>query len=562
MDAEMSAQPVVLVVSGHMVDTPDRPAPRFPPDQVPRVTEAIRDRLDAWDVGPQTTVLSGGARGADLIVSEEALARGARLRVLLALEPAEFERRSVELPGSDWAERFHRVLDAAKVEVLPRGEGDVFERTNAWLVESACSQAAGQAPHAILVWDGRAGDGPGGTRDLVRRLGYSGPHERVAVIDPTRRRYEARQSAPGPKKLLALDGGGIRGVLSLEILAALESQLRTRYGDGGLVLSDYFDYVAGTSTGAIIAAAIARGKPVAEIRDKYRALGRKIFRKRFLPLRWRGIYAVQPLTEELEAFFGRSTTLGDPELRSLLLMVLHNTVTDSPWPLSNCTDAEYNRAERNLKTSPDRNLDLALTSVIRGSTAAPLYFAPQTLQVGEHRFVFEDGGVTPFNNPALMLFLMATLPEYRVGWQTGEDNLLLVSVGTGSAAVAHPGLVAHSVGVHYQLKNLPGVFMNGASVTQDLICRSLGRTRFGAPIDLEFGTRVDVPGVGGRTLFSYVRYNADLSATALAAAGITREREQRALRKLDAVKSIDQLEAVGRRAGANIDLETHFTGFL
>jgi hypothetical protein len=562
MDGEMSAQPAALVVSGHMVDTPDRPAPRFPPDQVPRVTRAIRDTLEAWDVGPRTTVLSGGARGADLIVSEEALARGARLRVLLALEPAEFERQSVELPGSDWAERFHRVLDAAEVEVLPPGEGDVFERTNAWLVESARSEAAGQSPHAILVWDGRAGDGPGGTRDLARRLGYAGPDERVAVIDPTRRLYEARQSAPGPKKLLALDGGGIRGVLALEILAALESQLRTRYGDDGLMLSDYFDYVAGTSTGAIIAAAIARGKPVAEIRDKYRALGRRIFRKRFLPLRWRGIYAVQPLTEELEAFFGRNTTLGDPELRSLLLMVLHNSVTDSPWPLSNCTDAKYNRAERNLKPSPDRNLDLALSAVIRGSTAAPLYFAPQTLQVGEHRFVFEDGGVTPFNNPALMLFLMATLPEYRVGWPTGEDNLLLVSVGTGSAAVSHPGLVARSVGVRYQLKNLPGVFMNGASVTQDLICRSLGRTRFGAPIDRELGMRADVAGVGTRTLFSYVRYNADLSAPALAAAGITSAREQRALRKLDAVESIDQLEAVGRRAGANIDLETHFTGFL
>ena len=54
----------------------------------------------------------------------------------------------------------------------------------------------------------------------------------------------------GPRKLLALDGGGIRGTITLEILAELERSLEQRLGAGpGFVLADYFDYIAGTSTG-------------------------------------------------------------------------------------------------------------------------------------------------------------------------------------------------------------------------------------------------------------------------------------------------------------------------
>lgn len=75
--------------------------------------------------------------------------------------------------------------------------------------------------------------------------------------------YVDRESAPGPKRLLALDGGGMRGALTLEVLAALEAMLRRETGgDDSFVLGDWFDYIAGTSTGAIIAAALALGMPV------------------------------------------------------------------------------------------------------------------------------------------------------------------------------------------------------------------------------------------------------------------------------------------------------------
>lgn len=180
----MSGAPRVVVVSGHMVDAPDRPELRFPPEEVARVDAEVRDALDAWGVDGSTTLVTGGARGADLLAAEAARARGAEVRIVLALPPDEFEARSVALDGTDWAERFRSALGAAEAEVVeqPPGE-DVFARTNARMIEIA--RELDPEPHALLVWDGRAGDGPGGTRDFIAQLGHEGPGERVRIIDPT-----------------------------------------------------------------------------------------------------------------------------------------------------------------------------------------------------------------------------------------------------------------------------------------------------------------------------------------------------------------------------------------
>jgi hypothetical protein len=182
--------PVVLV-AGHLVDAPGRPASRFPQSRVPWVTEQLRGVFDEWGVGPGTTVISGGARGADIIAAEEGHARGAGVVLCLALPPGEFEGRSVDLPGTDWAERFRRLLAVAEVRELagPADEGgdprddEVFARTNRWMVELA-RRIDGQ-PYAVIVWDGAAGDGPGGTWDLVRQLGYGAADRHLRVIDPT-----------------------------------------------------------------------------------------------------------------------------------------------------------------------------------------------------------------------------------------------------------------------------------------------------------------------------------------------------------------------------------------
>jgi hypothetical protein len=176
----MSEPPRVVVVSGHMVDTPDRPRPRFPPEEVPRVAAEVAAAMERWSVGPATTLVTGGARGADILAAEAALARGARLRLVLALAPDEFVDASVALPGSDWTGRFRALLGKADVEVVDGDGEDVFTLTNERIL--ALARGLDEHPHAIVVWDGRRGDGPGGTEDFVRRLGAAG--ERLVVIDP------------------------------------------------------------------------------------------------------------------------------------------------------------------------------------------------------------------------------------------------------------------------------------------------------------------------------------------------------------------------------------------
>ena len=95
-----------------------------------------------------------------------------------------------------------------------------------------------------------------------------------------------RMLAEGPKRILALDGGGIRGVLTLEFLLELEKQLREKLQRGeDFVLSDYFDLIAGTSTGAIIATALALGMSVEDVRRFYLECGREIFTKSHF-LKW------------------------------------------------------------------------------------------------------------------------------------------------------------------------------------------------------------------------------------------------------------------------------------
>ncbi|GAA1696336.1 hypothetical protein GCM10009733_109730 [Nonomuraea maheshkhaliensis] len=172
-------------MGGHLVDHPGRVPPRFPQHRVEAVTAAMGAVLDEWEVGPGTTVICGGARGADLIGAGLALSRGAAVRLRLALPPAEFARRSVDLPGTDWHARFEEVRARSEVEVLPAGAAvgdEVFAQVNAWMAEEA--YGLDERPRLIVVWDGKPGDGPGGTADLVAQLAGRDAEARIRIIHP------------------------------------------------------------------------------------------------------------------------------------------------------------------------------------------------------------------------------------------------------------------------------------------------------------------------------------------------------------------------------------------
>ncbi len=301
---------------------------------------------------------------------------------------------------------------------------------------------------------------------------------------------ELRITAPGPKKILACDGGGILGLMSVEILARLEADLRTETNNPNLLLCDYFDFVCGTSTGAIIAACIAAGMSTERIRRFYTEGGKQMFDKASLLKRLHYSYNKEPLAKKLQAEFaaalGADTTLGSPGLRSVLMMVMRNATTDSPWPVSNNPFAHYNQRDRR-----DCNLALPLWQLVRASTAAPTFFPPEVVTLGKgknaYSFVFVDGGVTTYNNAAFLAFQMATAASYKMNWATGTDTLLIVSVGTGGAAAVRPDLKPEEMWLLDAAKTVPGALMNAASAGWDMACRVLGECRFGRPIDRELG---------------------------------------------------------------------------
>ena len=208
----------VLFVSGHLTDDPDRTSPRFPDTRyaVDRVQDQLRSVLAAWQVGPGWTVVTGGARGADLLAAEIALERGAAVRLCLALQPAEFLRRSVissvPSPARDWPELFERVRGSSTIEVLPvspsagpaAGERSAFARANDWMLDVA---EQGRELYGLLVWDGRSGT-DGGTGAVVSRLDQAIERaERIHIIDPVPRAYAWRHAPPVPR-ILTVGGVG------------------------------------------------------------------------------------------------------------------------------------------------------------------------------------------------------------------------------------------------------------------------------------------------------------------------------------------------------------------
>jgi hypothetical protein len=368
--------------------------------------------------------------------------------------------------------------------------------------------------------------------------------------------YRDRLTSTGRKKLLALDGGGIRGVLSLEILDAIEQTLRLELNaDDSFVLADYFDYIAGTSTGAIIAAGLAIGMSVDEIRTLYVRHGVEMFDRAAITKRLRYRYDSTRLQGLLQRTFGANTTFGDDRLRSLLMMVLRNSTTDSPWPLSNNPRAKFNQPEL-----PDNNLLLPLWRLVRASTAAPTFFPPETISVGARDFIFVDGAMTMYNNPAFQLFLMATLDVYRLGWKADERELLLVSIGTGISPQANADLQPGNMNLLFNVSSVPAGLLSAALAEQDLLCRIFGRCRHGAPIDAEVGDLRTGPGILDRRLFTYVRYNAALTRNGLDDLGL-RDIQPQDVQRMDSVEHIGDLQRVGMRVAVEVD-RGHFDGFL
>jgi uncharacterized protein len=300
---------------------------------------------------------------------------------------------------------------------------------------------------------------------------------------------------------------------------------------------------------------IAMGKSMDAIRTFFVESCPDMFLKAKLWERWHSKFRNDALSARLRQLFG-DATLGSERLQTLLMLVLSNASTNSPWPVCNNPAAMYN--DRLLT---DCNLELPLWQLVRASTAAPTYFPPEVIKIGKRPFVFVDGAMTMYHNPAFQLFLMATADVYRLSWEVGTDQLLLVSAGTGNSTGTEANLSPQEMNILYHASRVPAALLAAAQQEQDFLCRIFGETLEGEPLDSEIG---DMRGQGIRgspKLFSYVRYDAELSRAGLDWLGLPNANPAH-VHPMDAVEFLDEVRQIGVALAERKVKREHFAPFI
>ena len=352
---------------------------------------------------------------------------------------------------------------------------------------------------------------------------------------------------PGAKRILAIDGGGVRGVVALAFLERIERILESQYGQP-VRLCDHFDLIGGTSTGAIIATALALGYKAADIRSFYFKLGPRVFKRPKLRLPgWQAKFDARALSHELDAIIG-SRKLDSTDLQTGLGVMLKRIDTGSAWILVNNPRSIY------WETPADRsfigNRHYSLANVVRASTAAPHFFDPQEIEIADGEVgLFVDGGLTPHNNPSLSLLLAAILPGHRIGWKTGPANLTIVSVGAGTFRDRPKSdAMRRSASASLALRAM----VQQIGDNQQLILTLMswfGESALSWPINAEIGDLALVPPPTG-ALFKFLRYDLKLEADWLkqSLGAEVSEAALKQIRRFDDPDAMPLLEDLAKRA--------------
>lgn len=231
-----------------------------------------------------------------------------------------------------------------------------------------------------------------------------------------------------PYRILSFDGGGIRGLIPAIWLSRLEREL-------GGPIADHVDLVAGTSTGAILAAAVGLRIPMSEVVDLYRKRGREIFPggakrlwSRVSRLIGEGVsqpkYDAKGLSRALRETL-RTAELEEPTFGYLsdstgikVMITSYDTISRTAFVMKSW-DGRYNQ--------------LKLWEVVKASASAPTYFPAHVLEINGVERALIDGGVVA-NNPAVAAVATAVRVLGGVHEGIGGRDIVLGSFGTGELA--------------------------------------------------------------------------------------------------------------------------------
>jgi hypothetical protein len=222
--------------------------------------------------------------------------------------------------------------------------------------------------------------------------------------------------------------------------------------------------------------------------------------------------------------------------------------TGSAWILINNPRSIY------WETPTDRsfigNRHYSLVNVVRASTAAPHFFDPQEIEIGEGEVgLFVDGGLTPHNNPSLSLLLAAILPAYGLGWATGPANLTVVSIGAGTFRDRlKSAVLRRSASASLALRAM----MQQISDNQQFILTLMswfGESALSWPINAEIGDLALVPPPTG-PLFRFLRYDIKLETDWLkeTLGAQVSDPTLNQLRRFDDPDAMPLLESLAKRA--------------
>jgi hypothetical protein len=172
----------VLLFTGHMIDAPGRKEPRFPPDKADVAKQKIAEAVAAEQqlAGGIAYGIAGAASGGDILFHQVCEAMNIPTHIYLAVKREDYIRESVAPAGSDWIEEFNRLTQSHPVRTmcqsvdLPRWLQDkpdynIWQRNNLWNLHNALAAAGGENVTLIALWNGAAGDGAGGTADMVQK---------------------------------------------------------------------------------------------------------------------------------------------------------------------------------------------------------------------------------------------------------------------------------------------------------------------------------------------------------------------------------------------------------
>lgn len=370
-----------------------------------------------------------------------------------------------------------------------------------------------------------------------------------------------------PKRILSLDGGGIRGAITVGYLEKVEELLKARYSHSAdFRLCDYFDLIGGTSTGSIIAGCLAVGMSMEQVKEKYMTLGSMIFHEKYhfwdfwkINKVIRVRYNDASFNAMLESSFrdeqGQDIILGSSLIKTGLCIMAKRADTNSTWTLNN------HPADPFYLSAAGQNAKISLKYAIRASSAAPTYFVPEIVDVGNNeKAAFVDGGVSSVNNPSLYLLMLATMKGYAFGWKLGVNNMFMLSVGTGSSIFKS---TVNSVEHNWYLdwaKQVPDMLMADAATLNQIMMQWISRGKTKKHINLQIGN-MEQDLLGAEPLLTYNRYNVEMTEDYLGRIGFQSPAGYKSiadLMKMSNGYNVELLYRIGRAAAETEVSAAHF----